>query len=79
MDGRSARPFARQNRGDVTLRDSQLSLTCYACLPFFSPVSCVGSYGSVMNSFSKTNPRVRKRRVPCSRERATEHTPESVN
>eukprot|EP00965_Chrysotila_dentata_P175347 5787984-Pleurochrysis_carterae.AAC.2 len=33
VDGQSARQFARQNGGDVTLWVSQLSLACYACLP----------------------------------------------
>eukprot|EP00965_Chrysotila_dentata_P168988 5580309-Pleurochrysis_carterae.AAC.1 len=38
VDGRSVRQFARQNSGNVTHWDSHLSLACYACLPFFSPV-----------------------------------------
>eukprot|EP00965_Chrysotila_dentata_P085663 2826141-Pleurochrysis_carterae.AAC.1 len=38
VDGRSARQFARQNGGAVTLWNFHLSLACYACLPFSSPV-----------------------------------------
>eukprot|EP00965_Chrysotila_dentata_P091669 3026368-Pleurochrysis_carterae.AAC.2 len=33
VEGRSARQFARQNGGDVTLWESHLGLACFACLP----------------------------------------------
>eukprot|EP00965_Chrysotila_dentata_P139630 4616680-Pleurochrysis_carterae.AAC.1 len=35
VDGRSTYSLARQNGGDVTLWDLQLTLACYARLPFF--------------------------------------------
>eukprot|EP00965_Chrysotila_dentata_P259704 6213644-Pleurochrysis_carterae.AAC.9 len=72
--GRPARQSARQNRGDVTIWDSHLSPTRYACLPFFSPVwVCM-----VPLLFHSRRPTYAcaQYRVP-SRDRATEHTPES--
>eukprot|EP00965_Chrysotila_dentata_P086555 2857512-Pleurochrysis_carterae.AAC.2 len=51
VDGRSARQFARQNGGDVTLWDYHLSLECYSCLPF-SPVSHLPVTGVVLHLMS---------------------------
>eukprot|EP00965_Chrysotila_dentata_P092770 3063023-Pleurochrysis_carterae.AAC.3 len=72
MDGRSAKLFARQNGSDVTQCDFHLN-------------SCVGSYDSDFNSFSKTNlPHTivcpRQTEPPSTRLRVamdTNHSPDS--